>query len=67
MSEREFFISIIPDVAETIVLLQNVSKNEQEQMKQEMLNNCKDRPDALRFVKKLWITIENFLDEAVVV
>ena len=30
MSEREFYISIVPDVAEAIELLRNVSKNERE-------------------------------------
>lgn len=66
MSEREFYISIVPDVAEAIVLLRNVSKNEREQIKQEMLNNCKRRPDALKFMKKLWVIIELYLNDAVV-
>ena len=67
MSEREFYISIVPDVAEAIVLLRNVSKNEREQIKQEMLNNCKSRPDALKFMEKLWVIIESYLNDAVVV
>lgn len=66
MSEREFYISIVPDVAKAIVLLRNVSKNEREQIKQEMLNNCKRRPDALRFMEKLWVIIESYLNDTVV-
>lgn len=65
MSEREFYISIIPDVAEVIALLRNVPKNEKEQIKLEMINNCKGRPDALRFMKKLWVIIESYLKDVV--
>ena len=61
MTEREFYISIIPAVAELITYLKRISKEDQKQVKKEMINACKERPDALRFMEKLWITIENQL------
>lgn len=63
MTEREFYISIIPNVAELIVYLKRMSKEKQRQIKQEMLVACKDRPVALNFMKKLWIVIESYLNE----
>ena len=49
MSERELYISIIPDIAELIVLLRDMSQQERTQIKDEMIKNCKkmcirDRP-----------------------
>lgn len=61
MTEREFYISIIPEVAELITYLKRISKEDQKQVKKEMINACKERPDALGFMEKLWITIENQL------
>lgn len=37
MSEREFYISIIPDIAELIVLLRDMSQQERTQIKDEMI------------------------------
>lgn len=63
MSEREFYISIIPDIAELIVLLRDVSQQERTQIKDEMIKNCKSRPQACEFMKKLWTVIETQLTE----
>lgn len=63
MTEREFYVSIIPDVAEIIVYLSRISKEDQQQIKQEMMAACKDRPVALNFMKKLWIVIESCLND----
>ena len=63
MTEREFYISIIPNVTELIVYLKRMSKEKQRQIKQEMLVACKDRPVALNFMKKLWVVIESYLNE----
>ncbi|MFR7959682.1 MAG: hypothetical protein ACLU6P_04315 [Roseburia intestinalis] len=41
MSERELYISIIPDIAELIVLLRDMSQQERTQIKDEMIKNCK--------------------------
>ena len=65
MSEREFYISIIPDLAELIVLLRDVSQQERTQIKDEMIKNCEGRPQAYKFMKKLWIVIEAQLIEKV--
>nr|DAU36370.1 MAG TPA: hypothetical protein [Caudoviricetes sp.] len=65
MSEREFYISIIPDLAELIVLLRDVSQQERTQIKDEMIKNCEGRPQAYEFMKKLWIIIEAQLIEKV--
>ncbi|WP_270853476.1 hypothetical protein [Roseburia hominis] len=62
MTEREFYISIIPDVAEMIVYLKKIPEEGQEQIKQEMMAACKDRPGALKFIEKLWIVIESCLN-----
>lgn len=53
MTERELYVSIIPDVAEIIVYLNRISKEDQQQIKQEMMAAWKDRPVALNFMKKL--------------
>lgn len=63
MSEREFYISIIPDLAELIVLLRDVSQQERTQIKDEMLKNCEGRPQAYRMMEKLWIVIDSQLKE----
>ena len=61
MTEREFYISIVPEISELIVLLRDVSSEDREEIKREMLNNCKARPQAVRFMKKLWIGIDTQL------
>nr|DAJ23543.1 MAG TPA: hypothetical protein [Caudoviricetes sp.]DAJ55965.1 MAG TPA: hypothetical protein [Caudoviricetes sp.] len=61
MTEREFYISIVPEISELIVLLRDVSSEDREEIKREMLNNCKARPQAFRFMKKLWIGIDTQL------
>lgn len=61
MTEREFYISIIPDVAKLVVYLKNTSKEEREQIKEETINACSERPGALRFMRKLWIVMEKQL------
>lgn len=63
MSEREFYISIIPDVAELIVYLKRLSREEQGQVKSEMIKGCESRQQAFEFMKKLWIVIEMQLKE----
>ncbi len=63
MTEREFYISIIPDLAELIAQLRDVRQEERESIKNEMLNNCKDRPQAYRMMGKLWIVIDSQLKE----
>ncbi|WP_301899835.1 hypothetical protein [Roseburia hominis] len=63
MTEREFYISIIPDLAELIVELRDLCQEEREQIKEEMLNNCKIRPQAYRMIEKLWIVIDSQLKE----
>lgn len=63
MTEREFYISIVPNLAELIVQLRDVHQEEREQIKNEMLNNCKTQPQAFRMMKKLWIVIESQLKE----
>ena len=60
---RILYVSIIPDVAEIIVYLNRISKEDQQQIKQEMMAACKDRPVALNFMKKLWIVIESCLND----
>ena len=63
MSEREFYISIIPDVVELIVYLKRLSREEQEQVKSEMIKGCESMQQAFEFIKKLWIVIEMQLKE----
>lgn len=63
MSEREFYISIAPKVAELIAQLQDTCREDRESIKNEMLNNCKYRPQAYRMMEKLWIVIELQLKE----
>lgn len=53
MTEREFYISIVPEISELIVLLSDVSPEDREEIKREMLNSCKARPQAFRFMEKL--------------
>lgn len=65
MTEREFYMSIIPDLAELIVLLRDVGQQERTQIKDEMIKNCEDRPQACGLMKKLWIVIEAQLIEKV--
>ena len=67
MTEREFYISIVPNLAELIVQLRDVHREEREQIKNEMLNNCKVQPQAYRMMKKLWIVIESQLKEKSIV
>lgn len=61
MTEREFYISIVPEISELIVLLRDVSPEDREEIKREMLNNCKARPWAFGFMEKVWIVIETQL------
>lgn len=63
MTEKEFCISIIQKLAELIVLLKNVTPEEKEKIKQETLNNCKDRPQALKIMEKCWMVIDTQLQE----
>lgn len=63
MTEREFYISVIPELAELIVLLKDVAPEEKEEIKQETLNNCKDRPQALKIMEKCWMVIDTQLQE----
>lgn len=65
MTERELYVSIIPDVAEIIVYFNRISKEDQQQIKQEMMAACKDRPVALNFMKKLWSVMELYLNDDV--
>ena len=65
MTEREFYISIIPDIAELIVYLKRMSKEEQKQIEDEMKKAYKDNPVAYKFMKKMWITINNCLKEGI--
>ena len=61
MTEREFYISIAPEMSELIVLLHDVAPEEKEKIKSETLNNCKARPQAYSFMKKLWMVIDTQL------
>lgn len=61
MTERELYISIIPDLAEAIVYLKRLPREEQEKIKNEMLSNCENSSQALEFAKKIWIVIETYL------
>lgn len=61
MTEREFYISIVPEISELIVLLRDVAPEEKEEIKREMLDNCKARPQASRLMEKLWIVIDTQL------
>lgn len=63
MTEREFYISVIPKLAELIVLLKDVAPEEKEEIKQETLNNCKDRPQVLKIMGKCWMVIDTQLQE----
>lgn len=63
MTEREFYISVIPKLAELIVLLKDVAPEEKEEIKQEMLNNCKNSPQAVKLMEKFWIVIDTQLQE----
>lgn len=65
MSEREFYISIIPDIVELIVLLRDMSQQERTQIKDEMIKNCKSSLQACKFMEKLWTIIEAQLIEKV--
>lgn len=66
MTEREFYISIVPDVAEIVLYLKRLPKEDQEQIKEEMMNACAGRPAAQKFMEKLWITIGLCLKEGAV-
>ena len=63
MTEREFYISIVPDVAELILYLKRLPRKDQEQIKEKMMNVCAGRPAAQKFMEKLWITIDSCLKE----
>lgn len=65
MSERELYISIIPDIAELIVLLRDMSQQERTQIKDEMIKNYKSSLQACKFMEKLWTIIETQLIEKV--
>ena len=53
MSERELYISIIPDIAELIVLLRDMSQQERTQIKDEMIKNCKSSLQACQLIEKV--------------
>lgn len=61
MTEREFYISVAPEISELIVLLRDATPEEKEKIKRETLNNCKVRPQAFRLMKKLWMVIDTQL------
>ena len=63
MTEKEFCISIIPELARLIILFKDVTPEEKEEIKQETLNNCKDRPQALKIMEKCWMVIDTQLQE----
>lgn len=62
MTEREFLISIIPQIAELIVYLENLTVSEREDIKAEMLRACDNRPDAYRTMNNMWLIIEAQLE-----
>lgn len=53
MTERELYILIIPKLAEVIVYLKRLPREEREQIKNETLSNCENSPQALEFAKKI--------------
>lgn len=59
MSERELYISIIPDIAELIVLLRDMSQQERTQIKDEMIKNCKSSLQACKFMENCGLLLKH--------
>lgn len=63
MTEREFYISIIPELNELIAYLKDLCPADRESIKIAMMNGCKKCPQAYRMMRKLWNIIELNLKE----
>lgn len=63
MTEREFYISIIPELAELIVYLSYLCPADRNSVEIEMLKGCKKRPQAYRMMRKIWNIIRSQLKE----
>lgn len=63
MTEREFYISIIPELAELIVYLSYLCPADRNSVEIEMLKSCKNNPQAFKMMRKLWNTIRLQLKE----
>ena len=63
MTEREFYISIIPELAELIVYLSYLCPADRNSVEIEMLKSCKNNPQAFKMMRKLWNTIRSQLKE----
>ncbi len=63
MTEREFYISIIPELAELIVYLSYLCPADRNSVEIEMLKGCKNNPQAFKMMRKLWNTIRSQLKE----
>lgn len=63
MTEREFCISIIPELAELIVYLSYLCPADRNSVEIEMLKSCKKRPQAYRMMRKIWNIIRSQLKE----
>ena len=63
MTEREFYISIIPELAELIVYLSYLCPADRNSIKIVMMKECKKIPQAYRMIRTLWNVIELNLKE----
>ena len=63
MTEREFYISIIPELAELIVYLSYLCPADRNSIKIVMKKECKKIPQAYRMIRTLWNVIELNLKE----
>lgn len=59
MTERDFFIEMIPQIAELVVECRKMEKKDYEDYKQEMFNIVD--PRAVPFLKKVFIVIERVM------
>lgn len=64
MSERELYFELIPQIAEIITEVQKMPLERYEQFKRDYLEECERQyPTALKFVKKVLIVIDTYLEE----
>lgn len=59
MTEKEFFIEMIPEIAEIAFICQKMNKKDYENYKKETFNMVD--PRAIPFLKKVFITIEKVI------
>lgn len=68
MSERDLYISLIPSIADMIVEVQKMPREEYLLFKKEFLAEVGRRqPSAFGFIKKVFIVVDTYLQENTVV